>query len=170
MWYEQLRNSLENVLNMAPLKTALGAIIAALLYKHVIMFYCFVGLVFLDCFTRWLAISHDYLVANEKKEKPSLWKSFCSISRARAAGKISSTIMRERGLSKIMVYIVAVFTSAISDKLLLSIGSQPWLVSLIIGYLTVTEALSVVENLSDAGVGSLGRIIDKIKCRISKPL
>ena len=166
MWYEQLRNSLENVLNMAPLKTALGAIIAALLYKHVIMFYCFVGLVFLDCFTRWLAISHDYLVANDKKEKPSLWKSFCSISRARAAGKISSTIMRERGLSKIMVYIVAVFTSAISDKLLLSIGSQPWLVSLIIGYLTVTEALSVVENLSDAGVGSLGRIIDKIKCRI----
>ena len=166
MWYEQLRNSLENVLNMAPLKTALGAIIAALLYKHVIMFYCFVGLVFLDCFTRWLAISHDYLVANEKKEKPSLWKSFCSISRARAAGKISSTIMRERGLSKIMVYIVAVFTSAISDKLLLSIGSQPWLVSLIIGYLTVTEALSVVENLSDSGVGSLGRIIDKIKCRI----
>ena len=166
MWYEQLRNSLENILNMAPLKTALGAIIAALLYKHVIMFYCFVGLVFLDCFTRWLAISHDYLVANEKKEKPSLWKSFCSISRARAAGKISSTIMRERGLSKIMVYIVAVFTSAISDKLLLSIGSQPWLVSLIIGYLTVTEALSVVENLSDAGVGSLGRIIDKIKCRI----
>ena len=166
MWYEQLRNSLENVLNMAPLKTALGAIIAALLYKHVIMFYCFVGLVFLDCFTRWLAISHDYLVANEKKEKPSLWKSFCSISRARAAGKISSTIMRERGLSKIMVYIVAVFTSAISDKLLLSIGSQPWLVSLIIGYLTVTEALSVVENISDAGVGSLGRIIDKIKCRI----
>ena len=166
MWYEQLRNSLENVLNMAPLKTALGAIIAALLYKHVIMFYCFVGLVFLDCFTRWLAISHDYLVTNEKKEKPSLWKSFCSISRARAAGKISSTIMRERGLSKIMVYIVAVFTSAISDKLLLSIGSQLWLVSLIIGYLTVTEALSVVENLSDAGVGSLGRIIDKIKCRI----
>ena len=166
MWYEQLRNSLENVLNMAPLKTALGAIIAALLYKHVIMFYCFVGLVFLDCFTRWLAISHDYLVANEKKEKPSLWKSFCSISRARAAGKISSTIMRERGLSKIMVYIVAVFTSTISDKLLLSIGSQPWLVSLIIGYLTVTEALSVVENLSDAGVGSLGRIIDKIKGRI----
>ena len=166
MWYEQLRNSLENVLNMAPLKTALGAIIAALLYKHVIMFYCFVGLVFLDCFTRWLAISHDYLVANEKKEKPSLWKSFCSISRARAAGKISSTIMRERGLSKIMVYIVAVFTSAISDKLLLSIGSQPWLVSLIIGYLTVTEAVSVVENLSDAGVGSLGRIIDKIKSRI----
>ena len=166
MWYEQLRNSLENVLNMAPLKTALGAIIAALLYKHVIMFYCFVGLVFLDCFTRWLAISHDYLVANEKKEKPSLWKSFCSISRARAAGKISSTIMRERGLSKIMVYIVAVFNSAISDKLLLSIGSQPWLVSLIIGYLTVTEALSVVENLSDAGVGSLGRIIDKIKSRI----
>ena len=166
MWYEQLRNSLENVLNMAPLKTALGSIIAALLYKHVIMFYCFVGLVFLDCFTRWLAISHDYLVANEKKEKPSLWKSFCSISRARAAGKISSTIMRERGLSKIMVYIVAVFTSAISDKLLLSIGSQPWLVSLIIGYLTVTEALSVVENLSDAGVGSLGRIIDKIKSRI----
>ena len=166
MWYEQLRNSLENVLNMAPLKTALGAIIAALLYKHVIMFYCFVGLVFLDCFTRWLAISHDYLVTNEKKEKPSLWKSFCSISRARAAGKISSTIMRERGLSKIMVYIVAVFTSAISDKLLLNIGSQPWLVSLIIGYLTVTEALSVVENLSDAGVGSLGRIIDKIKGRI----
>ena len=166
MWYEQLRNSLENVLNMAPLKTALGAIIAALLYKHVIMFYCFVGLVFLDCFTRWLAISHEYLVANEKKEKPSLWKSFCSISRARAAGMISSTIMRERGLSKIMVYIVAVFTSAISDKLLLSIGSQPWLVSLIIGYLTVTEALSVVENLSDAGVGSLGRIIDKIKSRI----
>ena len=166
MWYEQLRNSLENVLNMAPLKTALGAIIAALLYNHVIKFYCFVGLVFLDCFTRWLAISHDYLVANEKKEKPSLWKSFCSISRARAAGKISSTIMRERGLSKIMVYIVAVFTSAISDKLLLSIGSQPWLVSLIIGYLTVTEALSVVENLSDAGVGSLGRIIDKIKSRI----
>ena len=166
MWYEQLRNSLENVLNMAPLKTALGAIIAALLYKHVIMFYCFVGLVFLDCFTRWLAISHEYLVANEKKEKPSLWKSFCSISRARAAGMISSTIMRERGLSKIMVYIVAVFTSAISDKLLLSIGSQPWLVSLIIGYLTVTEALSVVENLSDAGGGSLGRIIDKIKGRI----
>ena len=41
-----------------------------------------------------------------------------------------------------------------------------WMVSLVIGYMVVTEVLSVIENLSDAGVDVLDKLIGKLKGRL----
>ena len=97
---------------------------------------------------------------------PSLWQSFTALSRTRAAGKISSEVMRNQGLSKLLVYIICVTTAALSDKMLAAVNSQNWMVSLMVGYMIVTEALSVIENLSDAGVGNLANLVKKLKCKI----
>ena len=166
MYYQYLKEALENLLTSAPLKALAASALALLMNKQLMLFYGFIVLVFLDCFTRWLAISYKYLKEIQEITEPSLWQCFCGLAKTRKAGLISSTVMRERGLSKLIVYVICVTTAALNDKMLSAIGSQDWMVSLMVGYLIVTEALSVVENLSDAGVGNMSELVKKIKCKI----
>ena len=44
-------------------KAAVTAIMVLLLHKHAVLFYAFSLLVFVDCFTKWVAISYTYLKA-----------------------------------------------------------------------------------------------------------
>ena len=46
------------------------------------------------------------------------------------------------------------------------LNTPTWMVSLVIGYMVVTEVLSVIENLSDAGVDVLDKLIGKLKGRL----
>lgn len=163
--YLSLKQAVESIFAYCPLKTLAASIIALVCQKHFALFFGFVALVILDCFTRWLAISHQYLM-EQGEFNPSLWQSFKALSRTRAAGKISSEVMRNQGLSKLLVYIICVTTAALSDKMLAAVNSQNWMVSLMVGYMIVTEALSVIENLSDAGVGNLSNLVKKLKCKI----
>lgn len=163
--YFYLKQAVENIFSYCPFKTIVGALIALICQKHFALFFGFMALVFLDCFTRWLAISHEYLV-EQGEENPSLWRCFVGLRKSRAAGKISSAVMRQQGLSKIMVYVICVTTAALSDHMLDVINSQNWMVTLMVGYMIVTEALSVIENLSDAGVNGIGRLAHIFKARI----
>jgi len=163
--YIYLKQATESIFSYCPIKTLVASIIALVCQKHFALFFGFVALVILDCFTRWLAISHAHLI-EQGLENPSLWQSLKGLARARAAGKISSETMRNQGLSKLLVYIICVATAALSDKMLAAVNSQNWMVSLMVGYLIVTEALSVVENLSDAGVCNMSKLAEKIKLKI----
>ena len=85
---------------------------------------------------------------------------------ARHAGRINSTKMKERGLGKIAVYVICAIVAAIGDLMMAQIGTPPWLINLVIGYLVATEALSVVENLAAAGAENMGRLLEKIHGRL----
>jgi hypothetical protein len=56
--------------------------------------------------------------------------------------------------------------AAIGDLMMVTIHAPVWMVNLMVGYMVVTETLSVVENLSDAGVESLARLAAKLKGRL----
>lgn len=143
-------------------KISAAAILTLLLHKHTVLFYAFSLLVFLDCFTKWVAISYNYLKAHGVPE-PGFLKSVIGIKRAREAGEIKSEVMKHRFLGKIAVYLVCVMAAATADLIMVELSKPAWAVSTIIGYLTATELLSIVENLNAAGVEAVKGLIDIVK-------
>lgn len=143
-------------------KTAMAAIMVVLLHRHAILFYAFSALVVLDCLTKWLAIAHDYLVKQGKTE-PTILQSLIAIKAARSAGLISSEVMKHRFLGKICIYLLCVIAAASADLIMVELSKPAWAVSTIIGYLTATELLSIVENLNAAGVEAVKGLIDIVK-------
>jgi len=163
--YEAFIDTLSKLASAFPLKAIISAILALFMQKHFYLFLGFSLLVFLDAFTRWMAITHDYLV-EIGDDDPNIFEDIRSIPKARAAGRISSTKMKERGLGKIAVYVICAIVAAVGDLMMGQIGTPPWLINLVIGYLVVTEALSVVENLAAAGAENMGNLLEKIKSKI----
>ena len=74
--------------------------------------------------------------------------------------------MKERGLGKIAIYVICAFVAGVGDLMMHILSTPTWMVSLVIGYMVVTEVLSVIENLSDAGVDILDKLIGKLKGRL----
>lgn len=143
-------------------KTAMAAIMVVLLHRHAILFYAFSALVVLDCLTKWLAIAHDYLV-KQGKTAPTIFQSLIAIKAARSAGLISSEVMKHRFLGKICIYLLCVMAAASADLIMVELSKPAWAVSTIIGYLTATELLSIVENLNATGVEAVKGLIDIVK-------
>ena len=129
------------------------------------MFMVFIFLVFMDCFTRWMALGAAFL-KNHGHAEPGLWEACRAIPAARRAGLISSQVMKKQGMEKLILYNVSVMTAAGADFLLKSSGTAPFLTSAIVSYLVVTETLSIIENLSEAGVGSLEKLAQQVRKRL----
>ncbi len=129
------------------------------------MFMVFMFLVFMDCFTRWMAISYGRLSA-KKANSPSLMDAILSIPAARREGLITSRVMKKQGVEKLILYHLCVLTAAGADYLLSLSGSYPFLSGAVVSYLAVTEALSIVENLSDAGVDGLEKLAQQVRKRM----
>ena len=130
-----------------------------------IMFMVFIFLVFMDCFTRWMALGAAFL-KNHGHVEPGLWEACRAIPAARKAGLISSQVMKKQGMEKLILYNVSVMTAAGADFLLKSSGTAPFLTSAIVSYLVVTETLSIIENLSEAGAGSLEKLAQQVGKRL----
>lgn len=86
-----------------------------------------------------------------------------AIKAARSAGLISSEVMKHRFLGKICIYLLCVMAAASADLIMVELSKPAWAVSTIIGYLTATELLSIVENLNAAGVEAVQGLINTIK-------
>lgn len=133
----------------------IAASIMGLVIHQAFLFCAFAILVWLDCMTRWVAISYEY------SGKEGIWTAIKSIPAAHRARAISSTAMR-RGLSDKMInYIILVIGALLADYE----AGTPVFVNLIISYLSATEFLSIVENLNDAGISALSGLIRIIKTR-----
>nr|WP_297003810.1 phage holin family protein [uncultured Dialister sp.] len=139
-----------------------GSVVFLSLGQHALLFLCFSALVALDVLSRWLAISAEML-RKEGRRGPTLFALARGIPRARRLGLIKSSVMKERGASKLMMYAFCVFAAAAADAMLSISGNPSGMVPLVVSYLTSTEALSVVENLSEAGLSSMKRLLEQLK-------
>ncbi|MGM9582702.1 MAG: phage holin family protein, partial [Phascolarctobacterium sp.] len=146
-------------------KSAFAAILAVLMHKHAVLFYAFSVLVFVDCVTKWIAIAYQYL-QQQGEEKPTFWQAFIGIKAARSAGEIKSDIMKHRFLGKICVYLLCVMAAACADLIMVQLAKPTWAVATIIGYLTITELLSIIENLNAAGVQAMDKLLEKIRGKL----
>ena len=147
-------NTLRNLANDMAIKLLASSILAALFY-HAMLFGLFGCVVFLDLFTRWLALSHQHLVTH--KQEATLVDCLYGIPSAHKAGLISSYVMRKAFFSKMITYLVLIIGALIVDYMIKG--------SVVITYLSMTELLSIVENLDEAGVSAMHDLIDLIKGR-----
>ena len=159
---DNVLNTLRNLSHDMVIKLLASSIIVALFY-HAMLFAMFGAVVFLDLFSRWLALSHQYLVTH--KQEATLRDCFWGIKRAHKAGLISSYVMRKTFFSKMITYLLLIIGASIVDYMIKGSGGGVMAVSLVITYLSMTELLSIVENLDEAGVSAMHDLIDLIKGR-----
>ena len=159
---DNVLNTLRNLSHDVLIKLLASSLLVALFY-HAVLFGLFGCVVFLDLFTRWLALSHQHLVTH--KQEATLVDCLYGIPSAHKAGLISSYVMRKTFFSKMITYLLLIIDASIVDNMIKGAGGGVMAVSLVITYLSMTELLSIVENLDEAGVSAMHDLIDLIKGR-----
>ena len=133
-------------------KLAGAAFMGVACSMHGQLLLAFVGLVIVDLVTKWIALSKEYLCKKKRRKNTTLWQCVTSIPAARKAGYIKSEAMKHRFLGKIVVYLCVVFAGGLADYIMVVMEKPTWAVLLLVGYLSITEMISIMENLQDAGV------------------
>ena len=161
--YIGMAGTIKTLCASMPFKIIGSAALALLLHQHAVLFYAFAFLVFLDCFTRWMSISYERLKG--KEEKTNVAAVLKGIKAARSEGLISSDVMKHRFIGKIAVYIICVMAAATADLCMLELVKPVWAVAMVVSYLVITELLSIVENLNDAGIEAVQGLVELLKRR-----
>ncbi len=140
-----------------------ASVVGGVCSMHGQLLLAFVALIVIDLITKWIALSKEYLVKRKRRKNPTFWQCVTAIPAARKAGYIKSETMKHRFLGKIAVYLLVVFAGAAADHIMLTLDKPQWAVLLLVGYLSVTELVSILENLQDAGVEEAGQLHDIIE-------
>ena len=141
------------------------SIVVTIAYEdHAQIFAAFFLLVCVDLVTKWLSLSRQHLV-DTGVEEPSLWHSFWNMRAARRAGYIKSDIMRKRFIPKILTYFGVVGAAAMLDFILIKAHAPAFAVTLGVGYLSLTEFVSILENMQASGVKEVGELVDMARRR-----
>ncbi|WP_301874116.1 phage holin family protein [uncultured Dialister sp.] len=157
---------IEKLIDLYPLKTVSTVLLIFLMDARTVLFLCFALLVVIDCLTRWTAISFKSLA--ERNGKATLAAALWGIPSARRKGLIKSFDMR-KGMDKLLLYLLCTLAASSCDMIFGVLGTPAWMTSFIVGYMSVTEILSIIENLSEAGVGSFAQLADRLRKRFNGP-
>lgn len=109
--------------------------------------------------TKWLSLSRRCLI-DHGTEQPTFWQSVKGLRNARRLGYIRSEEMRKRFVHKILSYIGVVLAAAVLDFMLTHAHAPAFATSLVIGYLAITEFVSILENMQHSDVEEAGAIAE----------
>lgn len=137
-----------------------ASIVGGICSMHGQLLLAFVALIVIDLVTKWIALSREYLTKRKRRKTTTIWQCVCNIPAARKAGYIKSEAMKHRFIGKIIVYLMIVFAGATVDNIMQTLDKPTWAVVLLVGYLSITELISILENLQDAGVEEAGKLHD----------
>ena len=129
---------------------------------HLEMFLIFAILVCLDILTRWLACSHELWKSLYPQSSSTLYDCFRLLLQSRRLRFFDSNRMRNGFKSKMITYLILVFGAGASDWMINVYGGKSYMLTLVIYILTATEFISCLENLEEAGVGSVASDLKKI--------
>ncbi|WP_312560202.1 phage holin family protein [Anaerospora sp.] len=146
-------------------KTILAVIVALVTSVHGSALLAFTVLIFVDLVTRWIAISYKHL--QDCSKSSDLLSCIVNIPAAFDAGWINSDAMKHRFAGKLILYLVLTIMAVDADFLLVAAGETPLLLKVAWVYLAATEAISVLENLRDAGVEQASGLLDFLRSRLS---
>ena len=163
--FSSAKGTAANLGNNGAVKFVGASIVGAACSMHGQLLLAFVGLIIIDLVTKWIALSKEYLTKRKRKKNVTLWQCVVNIPAARSAGYIKSEAMKHRFLGKIIVYLLVVFAGALADNIMMTMNKPQWAVVLLVGYLSVTELISILENLQDAGVEEAGQLHDILEKR-----
>ena len=133
------------------LKVCLSCAVTVAIHEHAQIFAAFVALVFADLFSKWLSLSRQRLV-DRGEQSPNLWQELCGIRAARHDGYIRSDA-------------VVVASAVVLDFMLTHSHAPAFATTVVIGYLAITEFISILENMQESGVEEAGALVDLIRKR-----
>ena len=145
-------------------KLGLSLVVTITYEDHAQIFVAFFLLVCADLVTKWLSLSRQHLV-DTGVDEPSIWHAAWNMNAARHAGYIKSDIMRKRFIPKILTYFGVVGAAAGLDFILLKAHAPAFATTLVIGYLSLTEFISILENMQTAGIKEAGELVDMARRR-----
>ncbi|WP_456060670.1 phage holin family protein [Anaerosinus massiliensis] len=128
----------------------------------------FVSLVFIDLLTRWIAICYEHLSKNAQPN--DLFSCIKDIPAAIRAGYINSDVMKHRFAGKILVYVILTIVAVKADELIIISSESPVLLKATWVYLAITEAISILENLRDAGIEQANDLLNFLRDKASLTL
>lgn len=132
--------------------------------NHGTALLAFIVLILIDLFTKWLALAYKYLLDQGIcREQAGLWQCVRSMKKAFANRYITSEMMKTKFAGKIILYMVLVAAVVQVDHMA---GGEGVFLRTAWYYLAATEALSIVENLRDAGVQSLTPLLTFIRAKM----
>ena len=143
-------------------KACVSCIFALASHTHVQMAVAFAALVCVDLLTKWLSLSRQYLI-DSGMEQPRFWTCLCNIRAAQRAGYILSEEMRTRFVAKMLTYFGVVAAAWLVDSMCVRAGAPTVAVVVVVGYLSVTEMLSILENMERSGVTEAAELSELIR-------
>ena len=162
-----IQKTLEGLVDHLPAKMV-GSVVISSLADIGSLLGLFCGLEFLDLFTKWISLSHDYWVRTYGKEFTEkhgfLWAYVKWLPECRRFKYINSSAMKNQFTSKMLTYTILILTCCWSDLAMKKVGGITFISVIGISMISLTEALSIVENLSSAGIG----VADGIKSLLQK--
>lgn len=147
------------------LKTIVALTLTLVTSVHGSALIAFATLVFIDLLTRWIALCYTHL--SDCGRDRDLVSCIMDIPKAFKDGYINSNAMKHRFVGKIIVYIVLTFMAVKTDELLQLSGETALILKVTWVYLAATEAISVLENLRDAGVEQANGLLDFLRSRLT---
>lgn len=162
-----IQKALDSLVYHLPAKLA-GSVVSASLMDIGSLLALFCGLEFLDLLTKWISLSHDYWVTTYGKEftvkNGCLWAYVKWLPECRRFKYINSSAMKNQFTSKMLTYTILILTCCWADLAMKKVGGITFISVIGISMISLTEALSIVENLSSAGIG----VADGIKTLLQK--
>lgn len=145
----------------APVKTVIAGALAIWVSDHMTALSAFTILVVIDLLTKFLALSHQRLT--DLGKSAGLFKCFLGVPAALRDDYIKSEMMKHKFAGKIILYMALVTTAVHVDAMA---GGQDLFLKVAWYYLAATEALSIIENLRDAGVKSLEPLLNFVRSKL----
>ena len=162
-----ISKALESLADHLPAKFVGSVVISSLAdIGSLLMLFC--GLEFLDLLTKWISLSHDYWVSTYGKaftdKYGCLWSYIKWLGECRRFKYINSSAMKNQFTSKMLTYTILILTTCWADMCIKKVGGVTFISTIGISMISLTESLSIVENLSSANIG----IADSIKTLLQK--
>lgn len=139
----------QEVINYWQYKILAGLITALFTESFFKLLILFLVLELVDIFTRWLAQSYHCYKAIYPNTQCGLYKALTFLWQARKWRYIRSTGLRDGFCDKFLLYLLLLLVGTLVDTAYAISGTPRVLSSIITVVLSTTEALSILENISE---------------------
>lgn len=159
--FSSVKGAALSIVDSAPVKGAVAGIFTFIVGGHGSALMAFVTLIVLDLLAKYLALSAKRLT--DLNLKAGLWQCLIRIPAAFKDGYIKSEPMKTKFAGKLILYMILVLAAIHVDAMA---GGGGLFLKAAWYYLAATEAISIIENLRDAGVKSLEPLLNFMRNKL----
>lgn len=169
--WEIIVKSFQSFTDLWIFKTAISMILAFVLGNFGVASSSFIMLIIIDLATKWLALSYKCLIDNGTcQANAGLYECMIRMHDAAEKGYIRSGEMKHRFAGKIILYMVVTFMAIHVDNMIGAANQSVLFLNMAWFYFGATEAISILENLRDAGVSSIEPLLTFIRNKLGSVL